>query len=1607
MEEMYDDIDDVHGLLTTVADEDSVDIYSGLDPSPSYVAEKPCELLSPRLKESLDLYEEIITEEQQSKESSYNQLKVRFVAAQKQIEELRSRLQQTETQNTGLNIENTRLKKNISALLKTARQEVLRKDEEIQRLNKCRSSSPPSTTCSSSTSTSTSRSSSPPSTTCSSAASTTFTAQSGTSEMQLKGSSRRHRTNMTGDGHRQRSDSKDRKESCSNQNDEQSSSKFSQRKGRGSPSKDHRRKEARRREDEMRRGDKGSTVSERSRDSEKKRSKERDQGKMDVSSKNAEKKTIEASKRVAEDPKVSGKTFVEENSPNRKLCFMETLNLTLSPVKKPLLPIAASQQGVTPVDEVFENGLKDSEQPDMEDLCVIDETYSSESETVDDVIDGKAAKSSSDIPKTPEIIDGKRDGEEVAQEQDKTPTEATVAGEQLEDSSVQTTSSCRRLPAATAHLTPKSAEMSLVPATDGDISETTGDSTKCLSDVTIVESGDLEATARLTGMSGSTPTTLDTCISLQEVSQPGESEPTVLDSSTGTPGSALLRSPPVDTVKADQVASCSKENPAAEDVTTKAKPESENISPEDGQLCSPPSSNPTHEIDASDMQDGPKEADAVTSTIILEALPQEGLSLSEAIHVLTQTNEDVGDVNSIATEPSPSKGCTGVSKVSSTTEEVAPPEKYRSGLPSTPKKTFSPGKRRTDNEGDCSSSSSMPLLHDEDSMMRTLNNLKLIPDALSPLSSPVRPIKRSHLLCHGKSLRKDFSSTAVDTNAVQLDVNKENKYPGTSVKRDGDKASDLPSSLSDNELEEGEILSESEEATAESASPSPKRAKLARTARNQPSPKSASRSSKKLSEDRCGASKDTSEPGASSSGSPPGNKSRFKSVCPTAFKASFSTLEDVIETFKTVRYQSRKKYMKLHKIFPKKSFYGMMDNFQESFLEFVDSASLGQICSRVGELKVTLKKMITSVFSKVSNNGIVNRIFDQQAGDLKQKLWDFVEVQLDFLFKEIHSTLTSFCKPARADAGDVRKLRGNGISPQSVSSKLKRPQKGERSVHTGLRRIKPHPVAPGRTGLGSRGKDIRMAHVENDTFNPVAQTVVEFFPPKNLHSAPDSGNNAPLVVSQNGSFPDRSDFEILTEQQASSLTFNLVRDSQMGEIFKCLLQGSDLLETSAAAGENTGWSISTPRKDPLAGESIISITTPTKFLSPNKFASPSKLITTWSSISPRKLSSPQSKVQLLRTPALFDESSLLVPSDSLISHRNYSILAEDLAVSLTIPSPLKSDSHLSFLQPPSMEIMSTPESVISAHLGEDALLDGEDATELDIHLALDTDNSCDSSSSATVEAVALPLFHFKPHLPMEAVVMEKSNDHFILKIRQPSSDADVTLVAEESLSRTITEEDRCHGEGLSTPERPSKAFDSGDSQKIATLSKTPPSENSLHHLAESCETKDGGDALRLPDPSRDEMEISVTSGRSLTIAEDASSTPDNNKKDRTKGVKRKRHRKKSKAKRSRTEEENHKGESESPEDRRTRSSKKSKTKSPSGLLSPNSLSAKNVVRKKGEVVMSWTRDDDRAILLYLQMKSPSRETFSALSEKLNKSSAQIADRFKQLMKLFKKQKMES
>uniref|UniRef100_UPI0037E8AB89 CASP8-associated protein 2 n=1 Tax=Semicossyphus pulcher TaxID=241346 RepID=UPI0037E8AB89 len=1886
------DLNNASGTFVPDVNEDSVDIYDGLDLN----AESSPQSAS-QMKESMDLYEEIVTEEQQTRESNFAELKSRFQAAQNQIQELRRRLEQMETQNTGLNTENYRLKKNISALLRTAKQEVTRKDAEIQRLNqqsgkgcshhhhyhqthvnnlrdqnsssrsstggfKSRPASPPpskppppptpppppppvpappprenspardppqpsrkegstaqpplsasniETRASkasshhhskgsargdsdapdkSSPSTSTrhgesdkhkskhreeksesasrrhktgsdpnkdcheknrshkehkdperrydsrsgkgrnylnteghhksERAKSPPPDVSHSEKSKTREKKQDKAKMSMsdsehsskEGYSRDRRKIEGNDRHIRSSDSKDRKKSSSNQHSKHCRDPSKEREGRRLP-KDCQRKEDRRREDES------SKKHKRSREREK--SKESEQEKATVCSKERKERTQEPS--ACEETNMNVKSSVEENSPNRKLCFMEILNLTLSPIKKPVLPI----EDLPTVDKVVVSSSDDeNSQPNVEDMCVIDEVNNSELEAEQSINSPNTPQGSE---KTHKRCDDVRD----AQEKDKDRSETD---EQLEDNSVKTTSvASQPLDTAenqmTVHLKAKSPESSSLKETHGDISKE--DKPKFTSDSTRAERGRLESIDD-SDVSGSK--------SLHKLKQRNSTdqsavvtECTVLDSSVEvnctTPKTVEQKPPPVDSV--EESAAPSKEGPVTKDVPHKANPKSPTISPtilpQGCQQEAPlQTSSSTPEKDACNTKDGPKDSDAVSSSISLESLPQEGLSLREAIYMLTQTNEDATDKSNIPAEPSSSTGCIAVSKVSSTTEEVAQPEKYRD-LTFTPKKSFSPAKSR---ENNVEPSSSMPLLHDEDSMMRTLSNLKRIPDAISPLRSPIRITKRSLLHVHGKpghvkSLQKEFSSTPVDADSKKLDVNKENKYPGSPANHDTQNSvdkggSDLPSSLSDTELEEGEILSESDETSTGSTAPANKRVKLARPFRNKPSPKAVF---KRTSEERL--SKEIHETAGVSTRSP---KSRFKTVCPAASKTSFSTIEEVMGTFKLVRFEIRKKYMKLHKTFPKKSFYGVMDNFQESFLEFVDGANFSKVCSQERELKSELKKQIKSVFSKVSDNGIVKRIFEQQAVNLKQKLWDFVDGQVDYLFKEICTTMKSLCKQTRAQ-DEEKKPSGNEKVSIKHPVKKQHLEKEAQGPPTSLNQIKPCALAPYKTGLGSRGKDIRITHEEKDknadshSINcPSTQTVVNFLPPKNVPSTPQKTNISSLVVSQNGSLLDKTDFELLTEQQASSLTFNLVRDSQMGEIFKCLLQGSDLLENSGITGDNTTWSLSTPRKD---GERLISIATPTKFespsklLSPLKFDSPSKLISTWSGISPRKVLSPRSKDQIQLNPALFDESCLLeVPSaNRAIQHssRSYSIFTEDLAVSLTIPSPLKSDSHLSFLQPPRMHLMSTPDSVISAHISEDALMDGEDASEQEIHLALDSDNSsiCSSSSMAS-EPLATP-FVFKPDLPVQALVMERSNDHFILKIRQAAAVADVMLTADDTLSQTLTEEDQQHREdGMATedglpdksqkgtplnaepsdinpanlPEssgisqaatgedvslsqesltptkepspkkddasiqqNTSKVCPSEDSQKLTEPLKTqPPSDNSLHnvdessdqvfgqiskkgitvtadqsasqtchreevvatqrspskaslsdnsphHLAKDSETKQSNNSLasHVSDSERGEIEVSE-SERSLTVAEDSSSTPEKRKRDCDKAAKRKKHQEKSKAKRARREEEESTDELASNckmDDGESRSSQ--------GSLSPNSLYAKNVIRKKGEVVMSWTRDEDRAILVELKTKGASRETFSALSEKLNKPSEHIAHRFHQLMKLFKKQ----
>ncbi|KAM4712856.1 CASP8-associated protein 2 [Anableps anableps] len=1797
---------DASGSVDPGLDEDSVDIYEGLDAGIGSTTEKSPSVCS-GLKDSLDLYEDIVAEEQNSRESSYTELRSRFEAAQNQIKELHRRLQQMEIQNTGLSSENNRLKKNISALLRTARQEIVRKDAEIKRLTQVqrfhyhyqpqiKSVQDPHLSVRTSSTCSSTRTLSPPSPPPpplpppplpppssqskeepSPADQQPTTKETCNFSRSIKSSShnsskRQHEVadTQTGPG---RHTSRDREEKCRGQKLSESTdrrlrdgshhNKDSEQKQAHKEDKDSRshqnRKyqnyerhyrsdgakissqellyptassEYRKEDNKVQRTDKTRTVSlehdkvpdhqsscspeyrrtpkshrydrqsgskdkkssspdqsakrcvdgtkERERNRQKDHEKSidrRDEGEIKrrhhrrigqkESSREREKQRAKQSskvdgykegrrekkpkdvKRPSEEPNVDANISVDDNNSNRKLCFMETLNLTLSPIKKHAPPRNSSPEELPIVDDdVEDRSVEENSQPNLDNMCVIDEVENSELEA-----ECAAEQSVEDL---------------------RAPSNETFNKEDVMENTGKT---LVVLPSSPCSQPQDPAEgegtvLCTAPAPNRSPLKAVDDWKHCGEQSVLVSHSQMTGKAPLEVTEGSQQ--CDTSPSILEQHK-SSTQPEHAADSDETPATPSVSQ---DTVNEASASSQPKDTNDTEDMSEEARSRDQQCPHGSPAVCLPSSTIVTQENNHVGQQERFKDFDSVSSTISLDSLPKEGLSLTEAIYVMTGTDVDTSDGRPVSCQPSSSVGCIGVSKVSSTTEEHSSLETY-----STP--TVTPQKICS-HERNTEPSSSVSLPHDEDSMMHTLSNLKRIPEAISPLRSPVQMAKRSVLhvhskLGHVKSLQKDFSTTAAETNLKKLDVNKENKHPGSPANREAQNAvnmvSEQTSSHFDAELEEGEILSESDEATSSSPVPATKRAKLMEPVRNKPSLPSFLR---KKPEERRVASKEPHDSAAVSKQSP---RSRFKTVCPAASKAPFSTVEEIMATFKLVRTEMRKKYMRLHKTFPKKSFYGVMDNFQKSFLEFVDGAQFGQICSEAEELKSKLRKLIASVFGKVLNNGIVKRIFEQQAVNLKQKLWDFVDVQVDYLFMDIQTTLKSLCQPLRPHTEDKR---SNGEEMESQQAPVKKPlckQKESHSSNASLNRTKSCTVVPYRTGLGSRGKDIRMSHTEKDGASHVhpperlnTQAMVDFLSCNNVAPSPEKSKMAPLVISQNGSVLNKTDFELLTEQQASSLTFNLVRDSQMGEIFKCLLQGSDLLESTGLSGDNTAWSIGTPRKD---GERFLSFATPSKFLSPSKSDTSSRLIATWSSISPRKRSSPCAKGQIPLNPALFDESCLLeIPSgdkgllQGSLAAEKYSILAEDLAVSLTIPSPLKSDSHLSFLQPSDVgiQVVSTPDSVISAHISEDALLDGEDATEQDIHLALDN-SSCSSKDSTTSEAPGTALV-FKPDVPMQALVMEKSNDHFIVKIRQIA--AGTTLIAKESFSQTLMEQDQqqeeddaSHSTALpsenklcvtESPELCQTNCGSQTHEQRGTLGNNPfnqsqdistqsektapemaPSDYSLntsspisHSVAV---TGDGRTQLRVEvtppkafpfktqtqtissnrvlsaplspntnpdsrasrtlfyDSSRDETTVSE-SEKSLTI--DTSSSSEKTQRGHEQFRKRKRRQEKLKTKRSKREEKSLQEVSPS------RKSDEELKLSPVAL-SPSSLSAKNIIRKKGEVVMAWTRDEDRAILTFLKTSGASRETFSTLSEKLNKPSGQIAHRFYQLIKLFKKQ----
>ncbi|XP_077018531.1 CASP8-associated protein 2 isoform X1 [Tamandua tetradactyla] len=1153
------------------------------------------------------------------------------------------------------------------------------------------------------------------------------------------------------------------------------------------------------------------------------------------------------------------------------------------------------------------------------------------------------------------------------------------------------------------------------------------------------------------------------------------------------------------------------------------------------------------------------------------------------------------------------------------------------------------------------------VYHDDENSVLSidLNHLRPIPEAISPLNSPVRPVTKvlrmespSRVPLYNNSHKDVFPPNSAHSTFKSLsdDLNKENQKPVLKPGRCTEAGSCISSSS--DELEEGEIISDSEKSKPQKSfekSVKPIASAEAEAQKMKTSPGSGkntmhlNRDNKKPSSVKIHQTngKWNKTPNESNRPSKTGKKDKTLSTSSlekiVQIIAVPSSVRDVMHMLRMIRKHVRKTYMKFKVKFSLIQFHRIIESAILSFTSLIKQLDLSKISKSVATLQKNICDIIESKLKQVKKNGIVDRLFQQQLPDMKKKLWKFVDDQLDYLFAKLKKTLVKFCDSisfgSDSDEGKLEKTakkkaqysncqKGNVETSDKEMLKVKS-SKSEDSVHLKslleCKRFEEKHQDQSNSNMSTVKHDIKTGF--NTCFDNVKNS------PSKEHSlalnclgTPKPGKTEGGIVedaqaSQHTALKPERSFEILTEQQASSLTFNLVSDAQMGEIFKSLLQGSDLLDNSVNCHEKSDWELKTPEKQLLESLKCESIPPCTTEELVSGVASPSPKIISddnWSLLSSEKGPSLSSGLSLPVHPDVLDESCMFEVSTNIaLSKDNVcsleknkpcisSILLEDLAVSLTVPSPLKSDGHLSFLKP---EILSssTPEEVISAHFSEDALLEEEDASEQDIHLALESDNSSSKSScssSWTSRSVA-PGFQYHPNLPMHAVIMEKSNDHFIVKIRRaaPSTSPSLkqSIGPDESLAslpRIGNEVDEtaeeeyvlCQNSDFKTVDELGNSIKNVDGSKLTdeeqnsmvqtqvpdiyeflkdasgkagssdevtdecfklhqvwepkvseSIEELPPVEQIPQsvedHLPSTyidltknlvTETKNLGELIEVTVLNIDQLGCSGgNQGQDSQVLDDSlqpdtvdvfidltqdasseskdegnhplavetlgcqvihideenckeekghvrnrslesvvansyidltteSSSPCEAKKDDLKSElasnsdcselpgaldnnhkKRKNlsdlnnsSQKKQKRETDLTSREKTKNTMEDSSENGDILQKKPNNKritavtnDPSSLkTSPGSkapsaapatsasLSAKNIIKKKGEIIVSWTRNDDREILLECQKKGPSVKTFSYLAAKLNKNPNQVSERFQQLMKLFEKSK---
>lgn len=419
-----------------------------------------------------------------------------------------------------------------------------------------------------------------------------------------------------------------------------------------------------------------------------------------------------------------------DNSPDRKLSFMETLNLTLSPLKKQRLssdskePVGATAQDADNsriselsgeeffvIDELqssqqsVEEINKDSVPPTIEP----DLTSSSESEQADDLFTIATSKKSTTENTDMEVQEQKATKNQQAV--DEVPAIKTISEKKMDK---------------TSDLNPldKDSLSKLIPAklSQNSVSQDCSEnSSGTIDDPVLSNSLCTEMSSKFT-VSKNTP---DSVVDCQKRIPIITEEPSMQPNSQDALPSGICQENVSSSDKACNIPTSNSSEISESSVTMEVSSSTITVDDQSSVICS------AAEVSTSKQHNG--RASGITENLKPAEITQtsDNQKMAEKSHQSSVWNQNTTAVCTTIREETTSSMQASFSEPDSTEKDEQNPK----------------------------ASSSDVLCHDEDSMMLTLKNIKVIPEAISPLTSPVRPVKRVQPLRadkqpHVKSLSK-------------------------------------------------------------------------------------------------------------------------------------------------------------------------------------------------------------------------------------------------------------------------------------------------------------------------------------------------------------------------------------------------------------------------------------------------------------------------------------------------------------------------------------------------------------------------------------------------------------------------------------------------------------------------------------------------------------------------------------------------------------------------------------------------------------------------------------------------------------------------------------